>query len=111
MKKYIILLIIIIGFLFYWYAYLPGKIRHECSWVRRVTTATSAQPAITKEDVENSKVEYDKCVNEGRGGRLFCEYMLKQEGPAIPAKPEQVWYEKADSAEYNFCIHEQGLKQ
>ena len=35
--------------------------------------------------------------------------LLKQEGPPIPAKPEQVWYRKAIKTEYDFCIHEKGL--
>lgn len=117
-----VLALLLIGGVFYWFAYRPAKIRHDCSWVRVVDPAKPAEPAITQEDVKNSQLEYDKCiVNEAKpedyqGGRKFffsafpCETKLEKERPAIPAKPERVWYRKeADKDEYNFCIHEKGL--
>lgn len=125
-----VLIILLLGILFYWFAYRPSKIRHDCSWTKRIDPAKPIAPAITKEDVENSKLEYDECIvsqaklkNEhgyismfndaGEYANSFygvnCHTLLKQERPAIPATPEQVWYQEADEYEYDFCIHEKGL--
>ncbi len=116
----LLVFIILIG-AFYWYELRPAKIKHDCSWAKMVNPAKPAEPAITEEDVKNSRLKYDKCIadeaksNSDRVGRkslfsgLFCDNMLKQERPAIPAKAEQVWYREADKDEYNFCIHEKGL--
>ncbi len=127
-----ILVLFLIGGMFYWFAYRPTKIRHDCSWVRVVDPATPAEPAITSEDAQNSRLEYDKCIasqaqpKNSQGGRkrmfnddgtivdpfagLFCGNLLKQERPPLPAKPEKVWYREVNKDEYNFCIHERGLK-
>lgn len=121
-KKQIIFIIIaffLIGGIFYWFAYRPARIRHDCSWVKRVTPATPAQPAITKKDVEDGKREYDKCKknpqtpNDGSYLSIFenlwCNDLLKKERLAIPAQPESVWYQKANKETYDFCIRENGL--
>jgi hypothetical protein len=110
-----VLALILLGGLFYWFAYRPTQIRHDCSWVKRVNPSTPIQPAITKEDVEASKIKYNECINErkNRGDLfkgLFCDSLLKQERPIIFATPETYWYAKANQNEYNFCIHEKGLK-
>jgi len=109
-----ILLLFLLGGLFCWFAYRPAKIRHDCSWVKRVNPAIPARPAITKEDVEESKLKYDECVKETGDNFIVnfsCENLLKKEGPAIPAKPETEWYEEAGQYEYDFCIHEKGLRE
>lgn len=59
-----ILALFLIGGAFYWFAYRPAKIRHDCSWVKWIDPATLAEPAITKEDVKNSQLEYEKCIQE-----------------------------------------------
>lgn len=119
----IVLILFIISVMFYWFAYRPSKIRHDCSWVRMVNPATIAKPAITEEDIKNSQLEYDKCVKElaelnkyNTGYKriftndgIMCDDLLKKERPFIPAKPERIWYKKARENEYNFCIHEKGL--
>ncbi len=143
----LLFIVIIGGGAFYWYEFRPAKIRHDCSWVRKVNPAEPALPAITKEDVEKGKQEYLECLkteadkatlsesldNYIKTGSvntpkeentawdklnndshnyfvgLFCDRSLKQERPAISAKPEQAWYKEANKNEYDFCIHEKGL--
>lgn len=131
----IILLFIVIigGGAFYWYEWRPAKIKHDCSWVKVVDPAVSEKPAITKNEAEESRRKYDDCIKQneekasleksldnyiktGQNIRkpffsdLFCDNLLKQESPVIPAIPERAWYRKEfDKDKYNFCIHEKGL--
>ena len=120
----IVLILFIISVMFYWFAYRPSKIRHDCSWVRMVDPAIPTKPAITKEDVKNSQLEYDECTkelaelnkyNNSSRKRIFtndgirCDSLLKQERQLIPAESERIWYKKANKDKYNFCIHEKGL--
>jgi len=107
-----ILALILIGGSFYWFAYRPTKIRHDCSWTK---VTEPAKPAVTKEEAEASRLKYDGCKEREREDgnnpygiktTSFCDISLKQESPAIPKK---VWYRKANKDEYNFCIHEKGL--
>lgn len=117
----ILIFVLVVG-VFYWFAYRPARIKHNCSWVRMVSPATPIIPAITKDEASNSQLEYNKCVaseskpenNQGVGYRSMwadfaCGHLLKKESPIVPAKSEQVWYRKANKTEYDFCIHESGL--
>jgi len=90
---------------------------------------------LSKEEAENSRLEYDKCMateteksNFNAYQRIFddngefidpfgglfndwkCRDLLKKESSAVPAQPERVWYRKATDDEYDFCLHEKGLK-
>ncbi|GEM_PF-2341910 len=80
-----IFLLLVIGGVFYWFAYRPAQIRHECSWVKRIsgtstydldneyqrlfpektqqkkTIIIEKSSAITKEEAEASQLEYEKC--------------------------------------------------
>lgn len=58
----IIVLLVIGSGLFYWYELRPAKIRHDCSWTKVTDPAKPAVPAITREDVENSKIKYNECL-------------------------------------------------
>lgn len=127
-KKYyflaiLIFVLVVVVEAFGWFEIRPSNIKHECSWVRMVDPAIPAEPAITKEEAENSKLEYNRCIsnqtvpeNDGwaqanlEAKRAMCErFVLKQERQAILAQPEHEWYRKARETEYNFCIHEKGL--
>ena len=126
------LLLLFMGGLFYWFAYRPANIRHECSWTRRVNPATPTENAITREEADASKIKFDLCIQElpvkqktTRNGfdfsafelspypsaidKLNCESLLKKEHPVIPAKPEEVWYGEATKQDYEYCVREHGL--
>lgn len=120
-KVLLAIFLVCVGYcLFYWYEFRPAKIKHDCSWTK-VTEA--AIQAINKEEVEASRVEYDKCIEDNnkrkeeadKSGSAWakfnlldfpCEQKLKYERPYTP---EKEWYRKATEKEYNFCLHEKGL--
>ncbi len=127
------IVLIVIGIAFYWFAYRPSRIRHDCSWVEGRKAATSEQPAITKQDADDSQVQYGKCNDKypdhDFGGSMQdlldsanvevaiikefgvkrCKDLVKYERPIISAQPESVWYRPATDKEYNFCIRDKGL--
>lgn len=110
----IIIIIIIFGGGFYWFQLRPTKIKQDCAWIKRIAPATIEEPAITKDDIKNSQLEYDKCVIENstsknKFSKYLCEGLLKKEREPIPAKPEQTWYGKATKNEYDTCLREKGL--
>ena len=127
------LVITILGLVFYWYGYRPSKIKQDCSWVKVVEKAIPEKFAITSEDVEDSLIKYDECI-ERNGGKIgledaldsyietgtwdelnkaaainLCEQLIKVEREAIPAIPEREWYREAEKDEYIFCLHSNGL--
>lgn len=125
-----VLLLILVGGVFYWFAYRPARIRHDCSWVKQISPAMPAEAAITKEDADASQREYNECLGrypapiekqgfdlsafpgsaiDALNAKYKCDGLLKQERPAAPAKPETEWYREAREKEYDFCIHEKGL--
>jgi len=118
-KFYILLItflvIVLLGF--YWYGYRPSKIRHDCSWVPVTDLAQPAEPEVTQQEAQASQSAYNECYNKVKDNsaidNLFsemdCNKLLKSAHPAIPAQPVKVWYRKANTIEYDFCIHEQGL--
>jgi hypothetical protein len=104
---------------FYWFEYRPAKIRQDCSWTKHIISAQPVQPAVTKEDVAQAHREYEDCKDKSNknntlGGAWWCDLNLKNasqyESPEIPAKPESSYYGEAEGNEYDFCIHEKGLK-
>ena len=133
--KYTVLLlvVVILGVIFYWYSYRPSKIKQDCSWVKVTEKAIPAQPAIINEEAKESVVKYDECVKRNRGkvnldGALDsyvktgawnelnktvtidkCKQLIKIEHPAIPSVPEKEWYREAEREEYSFCLHKSGL--
>jgi len=117
---FILFSVIIISGVFYWFAYRPAKIRHDCSWFKVITPAAPAKPAITKDEAVTSQLKYNECINnqiktdnpflDALNNKYHCDGLLKQETPAIPAKPETYWYREAKKAEYDFCIREKGLR-
>lgn len=121
-RKYwwVIIIVLILGGAFYWFQWRPAIIKHNCSWVKMVNPATSAQPAITREEAEYSQLKYDECVENmdfsnsqfpAMDKLLSCgrNFEVKKERDAIPAKPEAEWYRNAKKDEYDFCIHDSGL--
>ena len=100
------------GGLFYWYEYLPSKIRKTCSWVKVAELAVPIQPAITRDDVLKSKQKYDECLQKDKNSIWNfnnCGALLKEERAEVPAVPAKEWYKEAKKAEYDFCIHSKGL--
>jgi len=110
----IVIILALSGGAFYWFQLRPSEIKKECSWTKKINSATPAQSAITEEDVKNSQLEYKKCLIKGSAsenifGALFCDNLLKIARGPIPSTPEQAYYKEATKNEYDFCIHSKGL--
>lgn len=126
----VIAIVLLLASWFYWFQLRPANIRHECSWINNIGTAVPAQPAITKQEADNSMQQFNKCksqfseyrtwedkLNEYRNHKTIhdvfgvdsCWGLIKKESPAMPAKPEGVWYSPANSDQYKFCIQSHGL--
>jgi hypothetical protein len=94
--QFLFLVLIIAGGLFYWYEYRPTKIRQECSWIHKYSNSIPARAGKSQEEIQNCE----------KDGGTLC-YLFSD---PIPAQPAKDWWEKASPKEYNFCIHEKGLK-
>ena len=44
---------------FYWFAYRPARIKHDCSWVKRHKNAIPARPAMTVEELKAKEIIVD----------------------------------------------------
>ena len=93
----VVAIIFLVGGCFYWYAYRPSKIRHDCSWIKRHTNAVSAKKGASGE------TDITKCL-EKYGYGLYGEFECGSE-----YQPAKDWWGKANQGEYDFCIHEKGL--
>jgi len=93
---------------FYWFEYRPVKIRQSCSWVKRHENAIIEQPPISEEELKKQGKFTDCSLYETFIG--LCEEHNKILMEGQPAKPARDWWEKAIKEEYEFCLHENGLK-
>ena len=55
-----VLALFLIGGAFYWFAYRPAQIRHNCSWVKWIDSETLQ----TKYSEVYDKDEYNFCIHE-----------------------------------------------
>lgn len=101
----VLLLVLIVGGLFYWYEIRPAKIKHDCSWVKRHSDAIPAVVGMTEEEKQESIKRTQACEAQGR---LFC-FEFHDNWDSKPAVPAKDWWEPADEDEYKFCLHDKGL--
>jgi len=52
----IILLLIILSLSFYWFAWRPAQIKHDCSWIKIVEAAVPAYPALTEDELRKQGI-------------------------------------------------------
>lgn len=114
MNKITVILILITGIFLYYYIFRPPMVRRDCSWIEVRVPAVPEQPAISKEEAQDSLDGYNKCLSESKRkddpfSGLFCDDLLKKERVMVPARPAYTYLRKATVSEYNFCIHENGL--
>lgn len=107
--KYLIIIFLTAGFLFYWYGLRPSYIRKECSWIIRHIEAIPADPGTSQEEAERAT---KNCIDSGaRWSETLhanlCSYPVREPTPAIPARDIIV---KASLAQYTQCIHSKGLR-
>lgn len=110
----VVVIIFMVGGYFYWYAYRPSKIRHDCSWEKRHSNAILA---ITQE-------QYDKCLESCKNNESADKLSQFKEkyGLKLSTFPDCIfcdkphsaqsaknWWEPASKNQYDFCIHEKGL--
>jgi hypothetical protein len=111
--KWIIPLIVVVGFGFYWFEWRPSQIRHDCSFVAHHTDAKPAyvpdpnQPIISSDTSkwgidENGKFDYHKYLESER---LYS----MQNSNAVPAMSAKDWITEATPKEYEACLHRNGL--
>lgn len=131
MKKILIptvLLLLILSFSFYWFAWRPAQIKHECSWIKHHNDAVSARPAMTMDQIKATELLME-CPNDTPsispnnnvnrnivvplGVPNFCErhnqVIIDDYSKSIQAVPARDWYEKATDEEYKFCLRNKGL--
>ncbi len=117
--KIIILILLILGVCFYWYEWLPSKIKKECSFVPYHVDGITE---LTQETIDRQKIDFDNCVNDHptiiENFKSFyfekidsgCSSMPRGYGE-VPrrASPPRTDYRKASQREYDFCLHSRGL--
>lgn len=127
MKKifYIILitpvLLLILGFSFYWFEWRPVQIKHECSWVKMHTDAIPAKVGLTDSELE-AKGLIKTCLpapiqehglpplsNNYSPGCEFNNQDVEDKYKPQKYVPARDWYVPATKAQYNFCLHDKGL--
>lgn len=111
---------------FYWYQIRPARIMHACSWVKETLAATPADPGLTEEQATSNLEAYEKCRASFPKSKVSSmdfatflnsvsmpdrceEYSVEYKAPT-PAQPERVIYKPANKEQYNFCLHDKGLK-
>ncbi len=115
-------IVLIMGGLFYWFQFRPAQIKHDCSWVKQISWAKPAEPAMTEAQLklkgmleDCSKWDFIKTrPNSSLSGlQDYCESDNKRKveeykngKPEVPAKE---WWRKAKTEEYQFCLHDKGL--
>lgn len=105
-KKIVIVLVVILGLLFYWFQIRPINIKKNCSWV---TETIPADPGVTKEQAELNKKSFDEqqCGKEKLiSSRCF---QLKTDTVERLPQPERKEITEATEKEYNLCLRQNGL--
>ncbi len=108
-KYIIIIVLVILGFSFYWFQIRPVVIKKNCSWTNKVIPADTG---ITKEQAEANKKIYDNCIYSNWQcdipsglGRLGLENNSKERLP----QPEKKITIVATEKEYDMCLRRNGL--
>jgi len=105
--KYIILIVLIVlGLDFYWHQVRPTWIMHECSWVKEVNPAT-LDGGLYEQYLREKNVDlsYSHYLQERKPSSL-----RMNGSTSTPVQPEQVVSRHANKSEYDFCLHDNGLK-
>ncbi len=101
----LLLILGIIGGLFYWFEIRPTKIRQECSWVKK---HTDAQPVIPP--MSDNEIRAAGCTNRGYG--IYTDLVDKyceEKKIGKPAEDAKNWIEPASKDIYDFCVRSKGL--
>ncbi len=123
--KFIILIIIIIGALFYWFQVRPILIKRQCSWFTQLESGKPAVPAfagITKEEAKQKTAQYLKennCTSYDTKFRSYsynmqnftCSIYFSEEParPAQSAEPDKLVTKDATQKQYDVCLRHHGL--
>lgn len=116
----IIIVLAIISGGFYWFEYRPAKIRHDCSWKTEYISEKPADPGITKEEEEKSKVDVENCkknIDDNNSSNQFndlfklanCEAKIKTHRDPKPLEPAREEIVQTNKDEYQFCLHNKGM--
>ena len=114
----VILIVLVLGGLFYWFQLRPAFIKKECSWVEKHTEAV---PEVTQADIDQAKIDSANCneikypenriqtVAEWKEANAAAHCRLLATGGPRAAVPPKTYYEPASSAQYSQCLHAHGL--
>lgn len=119
-KNAVIVIIIVLGFLFYWFQLRPISIKKDCSWV---TETIPADVGVTKEQADANKKEFaEKCDTTKSYGKMSPEQYLedysktplgcfrfKKDTLERPPQPEKEVVREATKIEYDKCLRQNGL--
>jgi hypothetical protein len=125
------IILVILSLSFYWFAYRPSRIKHDCSWVKVITPSIPAYPALTENQLQAQgllkdctfddtvlSVSFDEAIQK-RKAELWAK--LKQEceqgnkriiqdySVARKEIPSKENWRKATDTEYKFCLRDKGL--
>lgn len=108
-KNVVIVVIVISGFLFYWFQLRPSNIKKSCSWI---TETIPANAGVTKDQADINKKIYDKCIasdwvceKPADIGRIGLMRITEE----TPAQPEKEVTRDATKKEYDLCLRQNGL--
>ena len=112
-RKYVILVIIILGSAFYWYEWRPVQIRHDCSWKKVHHDFEPAKPGLT--DLEKiDRIAACKAERAKDNQHMFlniftCEEIVGKNAEPVAEKPAWDKWVKTSDSEYKFCLRDRGL--
>lgn len=131
MKKIFIstvLLLIIFVFSFYWFAWQPSQIKHDCSWIKVTDLAVPAYSAMTEDELRAKGLLKDCTLptptqilpKSSNVTNLFdyllpnlCEdnnkIIIQEYSKPHEEIPEKISWRKAEDEEYKFCLRDKGL--
>ena len=118
--------VVLIIIIFYWYQVRPSRIMHACSWFKVTLAPVPADPGITIEEAKIQSLEaYKTCrdsfstfreeySNSNTDSSFFnnigcSENSIGYKAPT-PYQPERDTYRQASKTEYEFCLHDKGLR-
>ncbi|MES2023855.1 MAG: hypothetical protein V4439_04170 [Patescibacteria group bacterium] len=107
-KEIVIIVVLVLGFLFYWFQLRPVMIKKNCSWF---TEVTPADIGITKEQADINKIKLSNGECSDSQGRLssFSCYMLEKDTAVRPPSPEKTETKEATKIQYDKCLKHNGF--
>jgi hypothetical protein len=113
LKEYrviIIIVLIILGFTFYWFQIRPVSIKKSCSWISEIIPSDNG---ITREQAEINKIAFEQCKIDNQNNGLSITtpecWLLEKNSNERPPQPEKIEARESTYDEYKSCLRQHGL--